>query len=102
MSSRFTPTTARTVIRCPDAGRVLRQWRTEQGFTLREVVEQSERIARALRNPCYRLSLSALADMESSGVVPDVYRMATLARIHRRPIDRVLALYLGPPRVAEG
>jgi len=63
------------------------------GMSLRDVVEASQTIAREKKKPDYALSLSALSDIERYGRVPHVYRMATLARIYKRPMAELLRLY---------
>jgi transcriptional regulator with XRE-family HTH domain len=74
-------------------GAELRKIREELGITLREVESSSLRIAEKQNNLGYAISLSRLSEIESKGVLPNIYRIYTLATVYRRSVKEILGLY---------
>jgi hypothetical protein len=83
----------RMVTRSPKAGRKLRRIREGLGLSLRDVIEQSQAIAKQKRNADYALSLSSLSDIELLGKIPHVYRVFVFSRVYKRPLKTLLRLY---------
>jgi hypothetical protein len=63
------------------------------GFSLRDVVAQSDNISRRRGDSCFALSLGALYTMETKGTPPTIHRLATLAHIYGKPVAELLSLY---------
>jgi transcriptional regulator with XRE-family HTH domain len=75
------------------AGHRLRQIREQLGLTIRDVEAASTRLGAKYQNDDYSISLSRLSDIETKGVLPNIYRVYSLAVIYRRTITEVLSLY---------
>lgn len=76
-----------------DPGQQLRILREKLGLTIRDVEAASSRIATRHRNPEYAISISRLSDIETKGIVPNVYKMYSLAVIYRLTFAEVLEWY---------
>ena len=76
-----------------DPGQQLRNLREKLGLTIRDVEAASSRIATRHRNPEYGVSISRLSDIETKGIVPNVYKMYSLAVIYRLTFHEVLEMY---------
>ena len=76
-----------------NGGERLRQIRERLGLSLREVESASNAIAERRNNREFALNLSRLSDIESKGVLPNIYRLHTLAAVYRLEVAEVLALY---------
>lgn len=74
-------------------GESLRQIRERLGLTIREVEAASTRLSEKYANQDYIISLSRLSDIETKGVVPNVYKLYALAVIYRRDFRELLGLY---------
>jgi transcriptional regulator with XRE-family HTH domain len=75
------------------AGQRLRQIREQLGLTIRDVESASARLAAKYHNDDYAISLSRLSDIETKGVLPNVYRLYSLAIIYRRDFRELLSFY---------
>ncbi len=75
------------------AGHRLRALREELGLTIRDVETASVRIAANHGNDDFALSLSRLSDIEIKGVIPNLYRLYSLAVIYRRDLRELFAWY---------
>jgi transcriptional regulator with XRE-family HTH domain len=75
------------------AGQQLRQWREQLGYTIRDVEAASQKLADRHSKEDYFIPLSRLSDIETKGVLPNVFRLYTLSVVYRRPFREVLALY---------
>lgn len=75
------------------AGDSLRIMREKLGLTLREVEAASMRLAEIHENPELGMALSRIADIETKGIVPNVYRLYAFAAIYRRSVHDLMALY---------
>lgn len=75
------------------AGQKLRTVREQLGLTIRDVEAASARIADHHGNEDFALSLSRLSDIETKGVVPNIYRLYSLAVIYRLELRELLDWY---------
>ncbi len=75
------------------AGQRLRALREQLGLTIRDVENASLRIATYHKNEDFALSLSRLSDIETKGVLPNLYRLYSLAVIYRRDIRELFDWY---------
>ena len=73
------------------------QRRFDLGLTLRQVHQQSIRVAKRLRNRRYIIPASRLHDFETKNVVPSIYRCYTLAWVYNCNIRDLFEWY-GIPR----
>lgn len=71
----------------------LRAVREELGLTMRDVEAASERIAYRRHNQEYLVPISRLSDFETKGVIPNIYRLYSLAAIYRRDFRDALSWY---------
>jgi transcriptional regulator with XRE-family HTH domain len=77
----------------PDAGQRLRTLREELGLTIRDVESASERIAARHGNPDFAVTISRLSDVETKGVLPNIFRLYSLAVIYRRDLREIMGWY---------
>jgi len=75
------------------SGQRLRGLREELGLTIREVEAASGRIAARHGNEDFAISPSRLSDIETKGILPNVYRLYSLAVIYRRDLRELLGWY---------
>jgi transcriptional regulator with XRE-family HTH domain len=75
------------------AGQRLRLIREQQNLTIREVETASMRLAEKYDNEDYFIPLSRLSDVETKGVVPNIYKLYSLAAIYRMSFTELVALY---------
>jgi len=75
------------------AGQRLRALREELGLTIRDVEAASTRIAARHSNEDFAVSPSRLSDIETKGILPNVYRLYSLSVIYRRDVRELLAWY---------
>jgi transcriptional regulator with XRE-family HTH domain len=75
------------------AGQRLRVLREELGLTIRDVEAASSRIAARHGSEDFAISPSRLSDIETKGILPNVYRLYSLSVIYRRDLREVLAWY---------
>src|SRR5438874_3746523 len=71
----------------------LRQLRERLGLSLRDVEMASNAIAEHHRDDSYSLSLSRLSEIESKGVLPNIYKVYSLSIIYRLAVTQVLSMY---------
>ncbi len=74
-------------------GQILRGYRDELGYTVRDVEAASLRIAARHGDDDFAIPISRLFDIESKGVTPSIYRLYTLSILYRRDMRELLALY---------
>jgi transcriptional regulator with XRE-family HTH domain len=74
-------------------GEQLRSIRERLGLTIRTVESASSKIAAKYKNPDYLISLSRLSDIETKGIIPNIYRMYSLAVIYRTDIRDVMRVF---------
>jgi len=75
------------------AGQTLLRLRKELGLTIRDVEAASGRIAARHGNEDFAISPSRLSDIETKGIVPNIYRVYSLSVIYRRDLREMLAWY---------
>ena len=75
------------------AGQRLRAIREEKGLTIREVETASLRLSEKKDNEDYFLTISRLSDIETKGVVPNIFKLYSLAAIYRVSYAELAALY---------
>jgi transcriptional regulator with XRE-family HTH domain len=74
-------------------GQSLRSWRENLGLTLRDVYRASVVIAARHRNVKLVMSPSRLSEIETKGLIPNIYRAYTLALTYNRDLRDILLLY---------
>jgi transcriptional regulator with XRE-family HTH domain len=79
--------------RIEEPGHKLRRIRENLGLVLREVESASQRLAEIRDNDEYYLGISRLSDIENRGVVPNIYKLYSLACIYRQDIKELLSWY---------
>ena len=75
------------------AGQRLRIIREQRGLTIRDVEAASMRLAEKYRNEDYFIPVSRLSDAETKGVVPNIFKLYSLAAIYCMGFDELVALY---------
>ena len=75
------------------AGQRLRALREELGLTIRDVEAASERVAARHGNEDFAITPSRLSDIETKGILPNIYRLYSLAVIYRRDLHQLLEWY---------
>ena len=75
------------------SGQRLRGLREQLGLTIRDVEAASGRIAARHGNEDFAISPSRLSDIETKGILPNVYRLYSLAVIYRRDPREILSWY---------
>ncbi len=76
-----------------EPGELLRKTRERLGLTIRQVEAASLKLAEKYANPDYGISLSRLSDIETKGVVPNIFKLYSLAAIYHVDIRKLLGLY---------
>jgi len=74
-------------------GRQLKQLREGLCLSMREVEAASLAIATKLENPEFHLPISRLSDIESKGVLPNIFRLFSLSVIYERDHRELCAFY---------
>jgi len=74
-------------------GQQLRTVREQLGLTMRDVEAASARLAVRHNNADFVIALSRLSDIETKGVVPNIYRLYSLAAVYRRDMHEILAWF---------
>lgn len=77
----------------PDAGQKLRRARERLGLKYRDVKESTQRLAQAYGNSEFQIGLSRLADIETKGTLPSVFRLYSLCVIYKLNFTAVLQWY---------
>ncbi len=75
------------------AGQRLRIIREHKGLTIRDVEAASMRLAEKYQNEDYFVPVSRLSDVETKGVVPNIFKLYALAAIYCMTFDELVALY---------
>lgn len=71
----------------------LKEIRARLGITTRDVAEQSTKIAEAEGNPDFAISHGWLADLETNGGSPSIYKLFSISAIYRIPFSELLLLF---------
>lgn len=75
------------------AGEQLRAVRESLGLSIRMVEAASAQLATKYNNPDYLISLSRLSDIETKGIVPNVFRLYSLAVIYRQDFQDLVQMF---------
>jgi hypothetical protein len=75
------------------AGKSLRTLREKLGLTMRDVENSSARLAEKYRNEEFSIPPSRLSDIETKGILPNLYRLYTLSIIYRRDLRELMSWY---------
>ena len=75
------------------AGQRLRIIREQRGLTIRDVECASKSLAEKYQNEDYFVPVSRLSDVETKGVVPNIFKLYSLAAIYCMGFDELVALY---------
>lgn len=76
-----------------DPGQRLKRTRERLGLKYRDVEEFSQQIADRHRNQEYAVVISRLSDIENRGVLPNIFKLYTLAAIYRLDLAEILRWY---------
>ncbi len=74
-------------------GQCLRQIREEHGLTLKDVEEQSQRLAEEMQIMDYLITAGRLSQVENSNSLPSLYKLATLSFIYKLPLTEMFRIY---------
>ena len=74
-------------------GKSLRTLREKLGLTMRDVENSSARIAKKYRNEEFFIPPSRLSDIETKGILPNIFRLYSLAVIYRKDFRELVAWY---------
>jgi transcriptional regulator with XRE-family HTH domain len=75
------------------AGQRLRGLREELGLTIRDVEAASGRLAARHGSDDFAISPSRLSDIETKGILPNIYRLYSLSVIYRRDLREFFTWY---------
>ena len=75
------------------AGQRLRILREQKGLTIREVEAASMRLASKYNNEDFFIPVARLSDIETKGIVPNIFKLYSLAAIYRIGFDELVAQY---------
>ncbi len=75
------------------AGQRLRGLREELGLTIRDVEAASGRLAARHGSEDFAISPSRLSDIETKGILPNIYRLYSLSVIYRRDLREFFVWY---------
>jgi transcriptional regulator with XRE-family HTH domain len=74
-------------------GKSLKELRTRLGISLREVEEQSQKIAEALANPEFFVSNNWLTRLENTNSVPSIHKLFSLSAVYRVRVSELLPMF---------
>ena len=74
-------------------GRRLKRLREQLGLSMRDVEEASLAIARKFENQEFHLPLSRISDIESKGVLPNIFRLFSLSTIYGTDYQELCGFY---------
>ena len=74
-------------------GKSLKDLRARLGITLREVEEQSQKIAHAQSNPEFFVSNNWLTRLENSDAVPSIHKLFSLSTVYRVRLSDLLPMF---------
>jgi transcriptional regulator with XRE-family HTH domain len=76
-----------------ESGKGLRELRTRLGITVREVEEESQKIAEAQRNPEFIVSNHWLTKLENTDSVPSIHKLFSLSAVYRVKLSELLPMF---------
>ena len=71
----------------------MRKIREEHGLTLRDIEEQSRRIAEEMDIMDYLITAGRVSQVENSNSLPSLYKLATLSFIYKLPLTEMFCIY---------
>jgi transcriptional regulator with XRE-family HTH domain len=74
-------------------GQHLKRLREQLGLSMRDVEEASLAIARRFENPEFHVPISRISDIESKGVLPNIFRLFSLSTIYGKDYRDVCGFY---------
>jgi len=75
------------------AGQRLRILREQQELTIREVEAASQRLANKYGNEEFYIAGARLSDIETKGIIPNIFKLYSLAAIYRVGFNELVAQY---------
>jgi transcriptional regulator with XRE-family HTH domain len=75
------------------SGKGLKELRTRLGVTVREVEEQSQKIAEAQGNPEFFVSNNWLTRLENTDSVPSIHKLFSLSAVYRVRVSDLLPMF---------
>jgi transcriptional regulator with XRE-family HTH domain len=75
------------------AGQRLRALREKCGLTVRDVEAASEAIATGKGNPEFAISISRLSDIETKGILPNIFRIYSLSVIYKTGFNELVSWF---------
>src|SRR5215470_5332315 len=76
-----------------NSGSSLKELRLRLGITVRDVEDQSQRIAEVQGNPEFFVSNNWLTRLENTGAVPSIHKLFTLSAIYRVRLSELLPIF---------
>lgn len=76
-----------------NGGQRLRALRETLGYRMRDVELASNQIAQRFANEEYSIPPSRLSDIETKGIIPNIFRLYSFAAIYRREYRELLSFY---------
>src|ERR1700740_3663213 len=76
-----------------DSGKTLKELRARLGITVREVEEQSQRIAEAQGNSEFFVSNNWLTRLENTNAVPSIHKLFSLSAVYRVRVSDLLPMF---------
>src|SRR6266446_5905203 len=92
-SSRLPRAMIRTDIVYMSPGKKLKELRARLGITVREVEEQSQKIAEAQGNPEFFVSNNWLTRLENTNAVPSIHKLFSLCTVYRVRVSELLPMF---------
>jgi len=74
-------------------GKKLKELRARLGITVREVEEQSQKIAEAQGNPEFFVSNNWLTRLENTNSVPSIHKLFSLSAVYRVRVSDLLPMF---------
>src|SRR5438045_3389958 len=74
-------------------GKNLKELRTRLGITVREVEEESQKIAEAQANPEFFVSNNWLTRLENTDAVPSIHKLFSLSAVYRVKLSDLLPMF---------
>src|SRR5258707_10498170 len=74
-------------------GKNLKELRARFGITVREVEEESQRIAEAQANPEFFVSNNWLTRLENTDAVPSIHKLFSLSAVYRVKVSDLLPMF---------
>jgi transcriptional regulator with XRE-family HTH domain len=75
------------------AGEKMKELRKSRRWTMRDVYEFTREVAAARHSRAFLIPPSRLSDIETKGVVPNIYRLYTLSFAYETSLEKLLRFY---------